>query len=194
MMEEGYGAFGASKALNRRGKAMNEKLFKGKGIDIGAGTDGISKRGFNVYEWDLKDGDAQYLAGIPDNNYDFVHSSHCLEHMVSVRLALKNWIRVCKPGGYITIVIPDEELYERNHWPSKFNFDHKWSFRIYLEKSPHKRHLNIVDMIEWVDKEVEIIKIERIEEGFDFSLPRNVDQTAPAAGPECSIEMIFRKK
>ena len=118
----------------------------------------------------------------------------CLEHMRNVGVALDNWIRVCKPGGYITIVIPDEELYERNNWPSKFNWDHKFSFRIYTEKDLHKKHINVIDMLKWVVKKVEPIQIIRIEEGFDWKLSRDVDQTANVAGPECSIELILRKK
>lgn len=189
---EGEG--GASKALTRRGEKLNNLIFKGHGLDIGAGHDGIAKHGFSVREWDLADGDAQLLKTVPDNKYDFVHSSHCLEHMRNVGQALENWIRVCKPGGYITIVIPDEELYERNHWPSKFNLDHKYSFRIYTEKNLHKKHINIVDMVKWVASSAEVIQIVRIEEGFDWNLPRNIDQTADKAGPECSIEIILRKK
>jgi SAM-dependent methyltransferase len=188
------GLGGASKALNRRGEYLNNKVFQGKGLDIGAGHDGIAKHGFDVYEWDLKDGDAELLASVPNNFYDFVHSSHCLEHMRNVGKALDNWIRVCKPGGYITIIIPDEELYERNNWPSKFNTDHKYSFRIYTEKDLHKKHINVLDMVVWVAKTTEIIQIVRIEEGFDPKLPRTVDQTANVNGPECSIEIILRKK
>lgn len=189
---EGLG--GASKALTRRGEKINNKIFSGLGLDIGAGHDGIAKHGFTVKEWDLTDGDAQLLATVPNNYYDFVHSSHCLEHMRNVGVALDNWIRVCKPGGYITIIIPDEELYERNNWPSIFNYDHKFSFRIYTAKKLHKRHINIVDMVKWIHNKVEIIKIERIEEGFDWTLARTVDQTADINGPECSIEIILRKK
>ncbi len=189
---EGLG--GASKALTRRGEKVNNTIFKGKGLDIGAGHDGIKKHGFDVYEWDLEDGDAQLLTTVQNDYYDFVHSSHCLEHMRNIGIALDNWIRVCRPGGYITIVIPDEELYERNNWPSKFNIDHKFSFRIYTEKDLHKKHINVVDMIKWVAKKVEVIKIERIEEGFNWNLPRNIDQTIDPSGPECSIEIILRKK
>ena len=189
---EGLG--GASKALTRRGEKLNNLVFSGKGLDIGAGHDGISKHGFDVYEWDLKDGDAQILQTVPDNTYDFVHSSHCLEHMRDPRIALGNWIRVCKNSGYITIVIPDEELYERNNWPSKFNLDHKWSFRIYTSKILHKNHINVVDMMKWFEFKVEPIQLIRIEEGFNPKLPRDVDQTANVAGPECSIEIILRKK
>lgn len=183
----------ASKAIKRRGDDLNKKLFKGSGIDIGAGPDCISKHGFDAYNWDLKDGDAQFLESVPDNHYDFVHSSHCLEHMVSVRVALKNWIRVCKSGGYITIVIPDEELYEHNRWPSRFNGDHKWSFRIYTKKELHKKHVNVFDMLTWYPDQVEIISITRNENNFDFSLSKNVDQTIDINGPECSIEIILRK-
>ena len=81
--------------------------------------------------WDLPDGDAQYLAGVPDGTYDFLHSSHCLEHMVDPGIAMANWVRVVRGGGYLVITIPDEELYEHLHWPSRFNGDHKWSFTIY---------------------------------------------------------------
>lgn len=189
---EGLG--GASKALTRRGEKLNNLIFSGKGLDIGAGHDGIAKHGFDVYEWDLADGDAQLLERVPNDTYDFVHSSHCLEHMRNVGVALDNWIRVCKPGGYITIVIPDEELYERNNWPSKFNWDHKFSFRIYTEKDLHKKHINVIDMLKWIAKKVEPIQIIRIEEGFDWKLSRDVDQTVDVAGPECSIELILRKK
>lgn len=189
---EGLG--GASKALTRRGERVNNIIFAGNGLDIGAGHDGISKHNFSVKEWDLGDGDAQFLYSVPDGYYDFVHSSHCLEHMKNIGIALDNWIRVCRKGGFITIVIPDEELYERNQWPSKFNTDHKFSFRIYTDKELHKRHINVIDMIKWVDKKVEVIKIERIEEGFDWTLPKDIDQTADVNGPECSIEIILRKK
>lgn len=183
----------ASKAIKRRGQELNNKLFSGKGVDIGAGPDCIAKYGFNAYDWDLKDGDAQFMEPVPDNFYDFVHSAHCLEHMVSIRLALKNWIRVCKPGGYITVIVPDEELYEHNRWPSRFNGDHKWSFRIFTVKPLHKKHANITDLLSWFPKEVEIISINRNEEGFDFTKSRDVDQTIPVDGPECSIEFILRK-
>lgn len=183
----------ASKAIRRRG-AYNNTLFKGKGIDIGAGPDCISKHGFDAYNWDMKDGDAQYLASVPDNHYNFVHSSHCLEHMVDPKIALKNWVRVCKSGGYIVVTIPDEELYEHNKWPSRFNTDHKWSFRIHRGNALHSKSLNVTDLLKLVWKDTEIISVRRLEEGYDFSLIKSgIDQTGPADGPECAIELILRK-
>ena len=77
----------------------------GEGIDIGAGPDSIAQ----YYEffplmkscraWDMADGDAELMESVEDNSFDFVHSSHCLEHMRSPDIALDNWIRILKPGG-----------------------------------------------------------------------------------------------
>jgi predicted SAM-dependent methyltransferase len=182
----------ASKALRRRGD-LNKKYFVGGGIDIGAGPDCISKSGFLAYNWDMKDGDAQYLASVKDNTYGFVHSSHCLEHMVDPKIALKNWIRVCKPGGYIVVTIPEEELYEHNMWPSRFNSDHKWSFRIYRGNATLPKSLNVFDMLKLVWKDTEIISVQRVEDNYNFSRPSHIDQTGPVDGPECAIEFVLRK-
>ncbi len=183
----------ASKAMRRRGDTLNKKLFHGKGLDVGAGPDCIKGPNFIAYGWDIPDGDAQYLATLVDNSQDFVHSSHCLEHMVDPKTALKNWVRVCKPGGYIVCTIPEEQLYEHNMWPSAFNSDHKWSFKIYSGKALHGKSLNVTELLKVVWKDTEIISIIRQEEGFNFKAPKEVDQTFPSDGPECCIEIILRK-
>ena len=46
------------------------------------------------------------LAGISDNSYDFLLSSHNLEHMANPLKALKQWQRVVKPRGYVVVVLP----------------------------------------------------------------------------------------
>ena len=183
----------ATKAIKRRGKEINDRYFKGKGIDIGAGPDCISKHGYDAYNWDMKDGDAQYLTSVKDNTYDFVHSSHCLEHMVDPVEAVKNWVRVCKPGGYIVITIPEEDLYEHTTWPSKFNSDHKWSFKIFRGTKKLPKSLNIHEVFQKVWKDAEVIAITRIEDRFNFDFPKHIDQTGPADGPECALEIVIRK-
>lgn len=105
-----------------------EKYLRGSGIDIGAGDDVLEVESGSVRRWDLEDGDAQTLAGIAENSFDFVYSSHCLEHMRDVAEALKNWTRVLKSGGYLYVVVPDYILYEKLMWPSLYNTDHKQSF------------------------------------------------------------------
>src|SRR5579859_570644 len=51
-------------------------------------------------------GDATYLAGVKDESYDWVYSSHCLEHIQDDKTAVTNWMRVLKPGGYLLISVP----------------------------------------------------------------------------------------
>ena len=46
------------------------------------------------------------LSDITDNKYDFLLSSHNLEHMANPIKALKEWQRVVKPGGHIVLVLP----------------------------------------------------------------------------------------
>ena len=135
-------------ALRRKEEKVFEQYFSGLGIDIGAGDDGLSqyKEFFpaitELTDWDLPDGDAQFMNGVPDNHYDFVHSSHCLEHLENPCLGLSNWIRICKPGGYLIITVPDEDLYEQGKWPSLYNSDHKSSFTIYKSSKTRPRSIN----------------------------------------------------
>ena len=84
-----------------------QKYLRGSGIDIGAGPDPLLIPDGRVRAWDLADGDAQLMAGVADATYDFVYSSHCLEHMRDVEESLRNWVRILKPGGFLYVVVPD---------------------------------------------------------------------------------------
>lgn len=44
-----------------------------------------------------------------DGQYDFVISSHCLEHNWDAIGALKEWLRVVKVGGYVFTIFPHPE-------------------------------------------------------------------------------------
>ncbi len=191
-----------SKAAKRRfyDGAFQTRYFVGDGIDIGGKPDplvqyvDIFPAMRSVSTWDREDGDAQFLSGIPDDSYDFLLSSHSLEHMVDVREALKNWIRVVKPEGYLIITIPDEDLYELGHWPSKFNADHKWTFTIYKRDSWSPKSINILDLLIEFSPQVEIERIVLLNDFFREAFrTMGVDQTImPVA--ECGIEVIVKKK
>jgi SAM-dependent methyltransferase len=43
---------------------------------------------------------------IPDESYDFVASSHVLEHVANPLRALSEWKRILKPSGIIVVVVP----------------------------------------------------------------------------------------
>lgn len=190
--------FEQSKAAKRRFDDGNfhNRYFIGKGIDIGCGDDNLGRlrhvfRGIqDVRPWDLPDGDAQYLESVSDNEYDFVTSSHCLEHMVDPRVALKNWIRVCKSNGYLIITIPDREMYEQGNWPSIYNTDHKVTFSMKNVITPE--NIYVLDFLnECCGTEAVVEKIEVIRDFYyEGYLPQ--DQTLHPCIESC-IEIILRK-
>jgi SAM-dependent methyltransferase len=146
----------------------------------------------SVKTWDWDDGDAQFLEGVKDGAFDFVHSSHCLEHLKDPREGLTNWLRVVRPGGYLVVTIPDEDLYEQGIFPSTFNLDHKWTFTIYKGRSWSDRSLNLLDIIRNLGESAELIRIEQLSATYRFNLPR-FDQTLTPVG-ECGIEFVVRKR
>lgn len=119
-------------------------IIKGKGIDIGCGTDPITE---DVIKFDMDSGDANDIIKSVNEQYDYVYSSHCLEHMVDPRKSLKEWWALVKPGGHLILIVPDEDLYEQGYWPSLFNPDHKATFTISKQKSWSPCSHNILDVI-----------------------------------------------
>jgi len=188
-----------SKSLIRRSydKRFATRWLIGDGIDIGAGQDTIGNYAplfpliRSVRAWDIPDGDAMLMADVPDASFDFVHSSHCLEHLVDPTVALKHWVRICKPGGHLLILVPDEDLYEQGVWPSTFNTDHKWTFTIGKAKSWSPRSINVTSLLQEVWQDVAILKIELLDTGFFYGAQR-FDQTLTLVG-ECAIEIVLRK-
>jgi SAM-dependent methyltransferase len=59
--------------------------------------------------------DAVDLTLISDQVYDCVLSSHTLEHIANPIKAMKEWIRVTRPGGTIVLILPEKSQ----------TFDHK---------------------------------------------------------------------
>lgn len=51
--------------------------------------------------------DASDLSILGDNSYDFVLSSHSLEHIANPIRALKEWQRLIRPGGTLILVLPN---------------------------------------------------------------------------------------
>ncbi|MDG1943862.1 MAG: methyltransferase domain-containing protein [Halioglobus sp.] len=53
--------------------------------------------------------EASDLSGIESASYDFVLSSHCIEHLANPFQGLAEWIRVLKPGGLMVLVFPHKD-------------------------------------------------------------------------------------
>lgn len=65
--------------------------------------------------------EATDLAQIDNENYDFVISSHCLEHVANPMKAINEWLRVIKKNGLLLIILPYKS----------YCFDHKRPFTEY---------------------------------------------------------------
>ena len=188
----------ASKALMRRlhDSRFATRYFVGQGVDIGCGPDPLSQYQelfplMHCRSWDLPDGDAQLLASVADETFDFVHSSHCLEHMRDPQEALHHWLRVLKPGGHLIVTVPDEDLYEQGVFPSTHNSDHKWTFTIAKPRSWSNRSINLCTLLAEFAPVAQVVKIELLDASFRYGLQR-MDQTMTPVG-ECAIECILRK-
>ncbi len=118
----------ASKTNQLRGADFAPRYLQGRVLDIGAGKDAVCSW---AEVFDQQHGDANRIGNyFPTQSFDAVHSSHCLEHMHQPAQALAGWWSLVKPGGYLILVVPDEDLYEQGIWPSFFNADHKATFRL----------------------------------------------------------------
>jgi SAM-dependent methyltransferase len=207
------------KAYDRRVKlGWFDKYLVGSGIDIGCGPDKLQSpygaktepnslnpeirylvdavyQPFSCRGWDTKDGDAQYLRGIADESFDFVYSSHCLEHMVDPSEALRNWWRVLRHGGFLVVVVPDAILYEQRVWPSKGNGDHKTTWELERQSTWSPVHRCPYTEVEKLTN-YELISCERIDTNYDYELAKRgwIDQTGQCiGGVEAAIEFVVRK-
>ncbi|MBS1504915.1 MAG: class I SAM-dependent methyltransferase, partial [Bacteroidetes bacterium] len=59
--------------------------------------------------------DGTDLSPVDSEQYDFVLSSHSLEHIANPLKALNEWLRVLKRGGILVLVLPDK----------RYTFDHR---------------------------------------------------------------------
>ena len=189
----------SSKAIPRRLRdpLFTTRVMKGAVLDIGGGPDGFDQWATlfplvtSVRNWDLPDGDAQYLNGVPDESYDAVISSHCLEHMRDPFEALTHWWRVLKPGGFIAVIIPDEDLYEQGVFPSRFNPDHKMTLTLYKRETWSPRSVNVLAFAAHLPQ-CKVFRFTLLDDTYRYDLPRGVDQTGSIV-TESAIEFVLRK-
>lgn len=140
----------------------------GDGLDVGCGDDPILP---TVARFDKADGDANHLSRYVAKAYDFVFASHVLEHMDDPRHALEEWLSVVRPGGYLVVIVPDEDLYEQGTFPSVFNDDHKHTFTISKARSWSPVSVNVLDLVR--DLAAELVAVELQDHGYDRRLLRH---------------------
>lgn len=172
----------------REREGFFEKYCQGNGIDIGAGNDPLVTPFGTVRGFDRGDGDAQTLDGIADESFDFVYSSHCLEHLQMPHEALWNWFRVLKPGGHLIVCVPHRDLYEKKRLlPSVWNQEHASFWLPLICDPPHTWGL-LWFLREYLTPDrFELIELITCNEGW-FEVPVEVHSSG-----EYQIECIIKK-
>lgn len=111
---------------------------RGRGLDVGCGPykvfphmigvdNCIDTQLFGIAMQPDVQADVQDLSIFADGSMDFVYSSHTLEHIQDFAKALREWWRVIKVGGYLTVYLPHKKFYP-NVGTEGANPDHKHDF------------------------------------------------------------------
>lgn len=97
----------------------------GKGCDVGFGGDKVVKTDCDGIDYpqpyanagndkvDIACDVIQQEIPVPDNTYDYVYTSHLIEDFADTSDALKKFVRILRPGGYLILVFPDQPKYEK---------------------------------------------------------------------------------
>src|SRR3984885_9867762 len=113
---------------------------RGRGLDIGCGIEKLYPHFIGVdnkadealfghpIKPDICVPSAERMEMFASNSMDFCFSSHLLEHIAPERVtgALRDWMRIIKPKGYLTLYLPDEDEYPKVGEEGA-NPDHKWN-------------------------------------------------------------------
>ena len=167
-----------------------QALFRGRGLDIGCGPDPVRP---DAQPFDLLDGDANDITRFVHEDFDYVYSSHCLEHMRDPRAALADWWTLVRPGGHLILVVPDEDLYEQGAFPSRFNADHKATFTISKARSWSPVSLNVLDLAQALPGG-ELVALKLQDQGYDRRrLTFGRRRCGPVARPVLSLYRRLRR-
>ena len=101
------------------------KYCRGQGLDIGCGTDLITEEAIGIdyhrpynrrqcgatTEADIRGPWERALAQFGPDSVDYVYSSHLLEGYPDIEPVLEAWSYHVKPGGFLVLCLPIEELF-----------------------------------------------------------------------------------
>jgi SAM-dependent methyltransferase len=147
---------------------LERAALEGEGIDIGCGPDPVFP---DAMRFDVEQGDAGRITEYVHRQFDYVYSSHCLEHMHDPASALLEWWKLVKPGGHLMFIVPDEDLYEQGVFPSRFNADHKATFTISKLRSWSPVSYNVLDLARSLP-DAELVSLALQDNAYDRGLQR----------------------
>ncbi len=98
------------------------QFCKGKGLDIGGFDDWVFP-GATAINLTLED---EYDAlNLPDKKYDYIFSSHTLEHIDDYVAALEYWKQHLEPSGVMFLYLPHPDM---EYWLPENNKKHRHTF------------------------------------------------------------------
>lgn len=179
------------------------ELLRGHGIDVCCGPDPLQLPLPSVVDtWDVENGDAQYLDGIPNEKYDFLVSYHGLEHMLDPEIALQNWSRVLREGATMLVAVPLYSAYEKfkdfrfgSSHQARFNPDHKTSWDIVsVDKPMNHEHYDYKRIVEIGKKAgLHLVDLRMELDGFYWEKWNDPDFDSTMAGGLAQLCVIFQK-
>lgn len=94
---------------------------KGNGLDIGGGRYPLE----GAFCVDSRKGPYDAF-NLPPGEYDYIFSSHCLEHLQDYEEALRIWARHIRPGGVLFLYLPHGSM--ELWWPenNSVHFHRLW--------------------------------------------------------------------
>ena len=96
-----------------------KEVLYGEGLDIGGGNENWKFPGARLI--DLTVGDGFHATSLPDQQYDYIFSSHCLEHLPDWVGVLDYWSTRIKTGGVMFLYLPH---YSQKYWRPWSNRKH----------------------------------------------------------------------
>lgn len=180
----------SKRAAARAAEKWYDQYLVGTGIDIGCGDDPVTG---TCGKWDLMDGDAELMAGLAPESFDWVYSSHCLEHVHHPEVALARWWELVKPGGYLIVMVPDEDLYEQGLWPPHFNTDHKSTWTAWKAQSWSAASRNLSTLIKDLPGG-RLVSLKLYDTRYDYSLRQKVTANVVLSNVELAQAMEKEQK
>lgn len=98
------------------------------GVDIGCGNDKVFDTAVGVDSRVMPGvdvvADVTKLGGVfSTNKFEYVYSSHCLEHVAYPYEALRQWVDLLLPGGTIVLYLPHKDYYKVSNPEHLSKFD-----------------------------------------------------------------------
>lgn len=109
--EKLYPSYEANGNAARFAIPFAKEMLSGEGLDIGCNRSEWAFPGAQMIDLEIDDEWSAY--SLPNKKYDYIFSSHCLEHLTDWVGALDYWGEHLKSGGIMFLYLPH---YEQEYW------------------------------------------------------------------------------